>query len=909
MLGHPRPAESDPAGESFTFDKPVGKVSGGKGYADVWKRGFFAWEYKGPHKNLNAAYLQLLEYREALENPPLLVVCDMNRFEVHTNFENTKKRIFAFDLDDLKFNKLTPDCSLPPLDVLRYVFEDPDELRPENTARRVTEEAAEKFCRLAESIELSGADPRRGLDRQKVAHFLMRLLFCLFADSIGLLPEHMFREMIEDHRGRPAPFQRKLRALFEAMANRESAYGPFDILYFNGGLFEDGEVLELNSADIGILSAASRLDWSTVAPSIFGTLFERSLNAEKRSQIGAHYTSAADIALIVGPVVMEPLRRRWADVRGHVTALAEQATAAAGGPAWRSLRRQMQERLVEWMEALGTFRILDPACGSGNFLYVALRGLLDLWWEARMLAADYDLAVPPCPVSPRQLLGIEIDYYAHELTSIVVWIGYLQWLHEHGVGIPSNPVLQKLENIRHGDAILVREGNGKPQEPEWPEAEFIVSNPPFLGGNKLRQELGDKYVDDLFRVYESRVPPFADLVCYWFEKARHQIEAARAKRAGLIGTQGIRGGVNRIVLERIKSSGGIFLAYSDRDWILDGANVHVSMVCFDGGSQTGRTLDGGPVVEIHANLTSAADTPSAVALPENAGICFMGPSAKGDFDIDAETARKMLRAPLNVNGRPNSDVVRPVCSGVDLVQRARGMWTIDFGTSMSEQEAAQYEYPFQYVLKKVKPARTQGRRAIYGTVWWRYGRPRVEMREALTGKRRYIATPATAKHRIFVWREPEVLCNQGTLVFAREDDYFFGVLHSRIHEGWALLMGTQLEDRPRYTPTSTFETFPFPWPPGKEPNSDPRVEAIAEAARELVRQRDNWLNPPGAEKEELKERTLTNLYNERPAWLEQAHARLDEAVFAAYVWPSNLTTAETVERLLALNHGRASVTG
>jgi type II restriction/modification system DNA methylase subunit YeeA len=228
---------------------------------------------------------------------------------------------------------------------------------------------------------------------------------------------------------------------------------------------------------------------------------------------------------------------------------------------------------------------------------------------------------------------------------------------------------------------------------------------------------------------------------------------------------------------------------------------------------------------------------------------------------------------------------------------------------MSEQEAAQYEYPFQYVLKKVKPARTQGRRAIYGTVWWRYGRPRVEMREALTGKRRYIATPATAKHRIFVWREPEVLCNQGTLVFAREDDYFFGVLHSRIHEGWALLMGTQLEDRPRYTPTSTFETFPFPWPPGKEPNSDPRVEAIAEAARELVRQRDNWLNPPGAEKEELKERTLTNLYNERPAWLEQAHARLDEAVFAAYVWPSNLTTAETVERLLALNHGRASVTG
>jgi hypothetical protein len=367
--------------------------------------------------------------------------------------------------------------------------------------------------------------------------------------------------------------------------------------------------------------------------------------------------------------------------------------------------------------------------------------------------------------------------------------------------------------------------------------------------------------------------------------------------------------VNRAVLDSIQDSAHIFNAWSDKPWILDGAAVHVSIICFEDSTNNGHELamlDGAEVLHIHSDLTSGVNTTRAAVLPENVQICFMGPSAKGDFDIDSETARKMLAAPRNVNKRPNSDVVRPVASGVDLVQRNRGLWTIDFGVDMPEDKAAMYELPFEYVRQHVLPVRKENRREAYRQKWWIYGEARPGMRQALKGLKRYIATPATSKHRIFVWVRPEVLCNQGTLVFARSDDYFFGVLHSRLHEVWGLHMGTQLEDRPRYTPTSTFETFPFPWPPGREPQDSPLVTAIADAARKLVEQRDNSLNPPDTAPEELAKLTLTNLYNKRPKWLENAHRKLDEAVFAAYGWPATLTEAQLLERLLALNHERAS---
>jgi len=856
LLGEKNPAEGDPSGERFAFEKPVSKTRGGRGFADVWLRGYFAWEYKGKYKNLQKAYEQLNEYREDLGNPPLLVVCDFERFEVHTNFTDTRKRVYAFSLDDLNRNHVTATCPLPPLDVLRALFGDYSVLRPEYTDAHVTQEAAKLFSRLAERLELENRN--LGASRAEVAHFLMRLLFCLFADSIGLLPDHVFRKMIQsDDRFLPKKFLRKLRLLFEAMSEPDGIFGEHTIKYFNGGLFDTASIIQLDLGDLGILYEVSKnYDWSHIAPAIFGTLFERSLDPARRSLIGAHYTSEEDILLLIDPVLVRPLAQKWEGVKQRVLEALEleRAEEAARNNSQARLRVDLpsEKLLGVWIEELTAVRVLDPACGSGNFLYVALRRMLDVWLEAREFAAENGISlVVSRMVSPTQLFGIETEFYAHELASIVVWIGFLQWKHEHAIREDREPILEKLSNIEHADAILRWDADGKPYEPEWPKADFIIGNPPFVGGNRIRNELGDKYVDDLFSLYASRVGPFADLVCYWFEKARGCLGKRTSLRVGLLATQGIRGGVNRDVLNRIKESGEIFFAQSDRKWPLDGAVVRISMVGFDGGAETLRELDGRVVEVIHSDLSSGTNTTTAEILEENSGVCFMGVSPKGDFDISESDARKMLQSPINVNGRPNSDVVRPVVSGIDIVGRRRDLWTIDFGTDMAQDEAAKYEMPFERVRHIVLPFRELNHRESYRRKWWLFGEPRPAMRKALAGKLRYIATPATAKHRVFVWIPSIVICNQGTLVFARDDDYFFGVLHSVPHETWARAQGTQLrevESGFRYTPNSTFDTFPFPWPPGTEPSEeeDARARAIADAARELVRLRDAWLNPAGS---------------------------------------------------------------
>jgi type II restriction/modification system DNA methylase subunit YeeA len=912
ILGQPTPAASDQVGDTYTFEKHVAKNLGGTGYADVWKRGHFAWEYKRNHSSLTAAYKQLLDYRENLENPPLLVVSDFERFEVHTNWTNTAKRVYKFTLQDLLRHEQTPTCPLPPTDVLRCLFTDPDQLRPDKLAEKVTRDAAAEFAAIAERLELEGPHRLTVQGKEEVARFLMRLLFCLFADSIGLLPDGIFRKMIGESKTKPQTFGPKLRGLFRSMSNRGEFFGPFAIYWFNGGLFDGEEPMELSGADLDNLYRASRMDWSAVEPAIFGTLFERSLDKGKRKLIGAHYTGASDIRLVIDPVIVAPLRRRWEAVRAEVDALAEQA-AVRNGSGSKAIRERMLDLVGGWVTELSRVRVLDPACGSGNFLYVALRSLLDLWLEARQFAAEHRLpTILPEMVSPRQLYGIETDFYAHELASTVVWIGYLQWRYENSMGTPSEPVLEKLNNIEHGDAVLRYDEKGKPYEPEWPVADFIVSNPPFLGGKRLRTELGDKYVDDLFRVYEGRVAAESDLVVYWFEKARAESEAGGAKRAGLLGTQGIRGGANRQVLERIADSAHIFMAWSDLPWLLDGAAVRISIIGFenlDDDEKTAPILDGNPVPTIHPDLTSGANTTNARVLSENAGICFMGTTKVGAFDIEPEVARKMLAAPVNPNGRPNSDVVRPWVNAMDVTRRPRGMFIIDFGTEMTEADAALFEMPFEYVRAHVRPLRKKNKRDSYRTKWWIHGEPRPDLRAALAPLERYVITPSVSKHRLFAWQPVEVLPDHAAFAFTREDDYFFGVLHSRLHEVWARQMGTQLREYEsgfRYTPTSTFETFPFPWPPGKEPKRDPRVKTIAAAAKELVERRDAWLNPPNAEPDELMKRTLTNLYNDRPAWLEQIHAKLDAAVFAAYGWPSTLTNGEILERLLALNQERAA---
>lgn len=893
LIGHPGPVELDPRGTFFRFEAGATKTGGGEGFADVWYRGHFAWEYKGKHADLDKAYRQLLQYREALENPPLLIVSDISSIYIHTNFTNSVKRTFALPIEDL--------ATAAGLDLLRRIFTDPDSFRPGDTSEAVTRKAAEKFALLSDRLRQQGQPP------EAAAHFLIRLLFCLFAEDTGLLPGHIFTRLVQNFRNRPQSFNAQLAQLFAAMSTG-GGFGVEAVPWFDGRLFDDAAILELDAEGLSILLEVSTLDWSAVEPAIFGVLFERSLDPARRSQLGAHYTGKDDILLITEPVLMAPLRREWAALKMELEPLVGKRDASRGATRHK-LDAGLQKRIQQFSDRLAEIRVLDPACGSGNFLYVALRQLLDLQKEVRQYAFETGINPAFHSVSPAQLHGIEISDYAQQLAQATIQIGYIQWLSENGLGLPEEPILQPLDTIRRMDAILAFDENGEPLEPEWPEVDVIIGNPPFLGGKKLRTELGDQYVEVLFTLYSDRVSREADLVVYWFEKARAQIEQGKAKRAGLLATQGIRGGANRQVLDRIKNSGGIFWAYSDRDWILDGANVHVSIVGFDDCSDQSRLLDGQPVQSINSNLTSDVDVTKAVRLSENAEISFMGDIKVGPFDIPDEMAKKLLAAPTNPNGKSNQDVIRPWVNGLDITRRNRNMWIIDFGVDMSEEAAALYEAPYEYVKKYVLPMRIGNRMKNREEKWWIHGDSAPRIREAFSNIQRYVATPRVSKYRLFVWLEKKVLPDCQLIVFARDDDYFFGVLHSRPHELWARALGTQLREASsgfRYTPTTTFETFPFPWPPGREDQQRPQVQAIAAAAAELVRLRDAWLNPPGATAAELKKRTLTNLYNQRPTWLQLAHRKLDETVFAAYGWPPDLSDEQILERLLALNLQRAA---
>jgi type II restriction/modification system DNA methylase subunit YeeA len=883
MLGQPGPTEADPKGEWYAFEKGAGKLAGGDGFADVWKRAFFAWEYKGKRKDRKAAYLQLQGYRDALENPPLLVISDLERIEVHTNFTNLSPVTYTVTLDDLA----SPDPSRA-LEILRAVFTDPNVLRPTLSRQELTEEAARHFAELAVALQARGNEPAA------VAHFLDKLLFCLFAEDAGLLPKGLLSRLATETRSKPDDFAAALGDLFGKMAVGGGMFGAERVQWFNGGLFDNADVLRVTASEIGTLVDVGKLDWSRIEPAIFGTLFERGLDPAQRAQLGAHYTGRDDIWRLVEPVIIRPLRREFEAMAARVTELRLRRDAARKkGP-----DPEAKRRFNAYLERLRAVRVLDPACGSGNFLYVALQALKDLELEAIGWGSLVLREPQQFPrVGPEAVMGIELNAYAAELARVTIWIGEIQWMLNHGFHYRSDPVLQPLDTIECRDALLDVSDPTTPREAEWPAAEFIVGNPPFLGGSLLRGGLGDAYTEALWSVFDGRLPRTSDLCCYWHEKARDRISAKATKRAGLLATQGIRGQQNRRVLERINESGGIFFARSDDPWVLAGANVHISFVGQDDGSEAPAELDGLTVAGINANLTVGLDMTVAHRLRENLGIAFEGDKKGGPFEIPDQLAKTMLAAP-NPDGQDNREIIRPWVNGSDIVGRPRRLWIIDFGVDMAMNEAALYEAPFEYVRNTVKPIRDRNNRASRALRWWIHSEAAPAMRLAVAPLRRFIATPITTKHRLFAWLDPSVLPNNTVAVISREDDYSFGVLHSRPHELWARATGTQLrevESGFRYTPTTCFETFPFPRP------TDEQREMIAAAARELVRLRDGWLNPPSLAPEDLAKRTLTNLYNARPTWLANAHAALDRAVLAAYGWPPDVSDDEILARLLALN--------
>ncbi len=890
MLGEPTPHEVDPIGSQYAFEKRVVKAGGGDGYADVWKRDFFAWEYKGKYKDLKAAYVQLLGYKDDLGNPPLLVVSDIDRIEIRTNFTGLSPVVKTVTLDDLAADD--PSAALA---LLRDVFVAPEEFRPRIEPAQITEKAAKHFAEIAQGMR------SRGHDSEAVAHFLDRILFCLFAEDAGLLPKGILSRLSVASKGRSDVFSNSLAELFAKMSQDGGLFGTEEIEWFNGGLFESGDVIALSGTEITTLVEVSKLNWAKIEPAIFGTLFERGLDPDQRAQLGAHYTDRDAIWGLVEPVILRPLRREYAEMQARVTQL-----ILSGRKVTKATRPEENPNAVfeAFLDRLRRVRVLDPACGSGNFLIVSLWALKDLEFEVIQwgsLVLQRPMQVPQ--IGPEAVLGIELNAYAAELARVTIWIGEIQWMIRHGLGYRRHPILRPLNHIETRDALLDLSDPIKPREAEWPEAEFIVGNPPFLGGKWMRRGLGDQYVDDLFHVYRGRVPLEADFVTYWHEKARARIAAGATRRAGLLANQSIRAGASRLVLEKINTTGQIFFARADEPWVLKGASVHISFVGQDDGTETNLELNGIAVARINPNLTSGLDLTVARAQHENLGLSFMGDTKGGPFEITDAVARDLLAAP-NPDGRNNSDVVRPWINGEDVNGRPRNMWIIDFGVDMPMAEAALYEAPFEYVRAVVRPERVTNRRAFYAEHWWLHVEPRSGLRRALVGLDRFIATTRLSPHRLFAWVPATTLPDSRLIAFATSDDYVFGLLHSRAHELWSRnTAGAQRREALSgltYTPTTTFETFPFPHP------TDEQRERVGEAARRLVELRDGWLNPPELNPTELEKRTLTNLYNKRPTWLANVHGDLDDAVMDAYGWPSDLPDDAILERLLTFNLERSA---
>ncbi len=923
LLGVDKPRDPD----NYCFERGAKKAGGGDGWADVWKRGHFGWENKKPGRDLSAALKQLTDYALQLDNPPLLVVCDRERIVIHTPFTGYPDEPREIRIEQL----IEPEAR----QTLKWVFTDPEKLRPEKSTAAITAEAAGQFAQLAAAMR------GRGEEGQNVAHFLVQCLFCMFAEDEQLLPAGIFTDLLKNAGNDPDKAARRIEKLFAAMQKKGGDYGDHDIAWFNGGLFKTIAIPPLTATDLQALHrAASDMDWRAIDPTIFGTLFERGLDPAARAPLGAHYTDTGTIQKLIQPLVSEPLAAEWA---------ALQATLAAGhghGPKskeGKAARAAYQSFLLR----LNHFRVLDPACGSGNFLYLALKALRDIEKQAHIAAQEYGLGAElSMQTGPHNILGLEINEFAAELARVTVWIGDIQWCRRNGYPHAINPILKPLDGIEHRDALLNPDGS----EADWPTADVIVGNPPFLGGSVMRGELGDDYVETLRKTYDGRVPGGADLVTYWFEKARAQIEAGKLQAAGLVSTNSIRGGANRKVLERIVDTTRIFEAWSDEGWINEGAAVRVSLVGFGPifPVHRGNRLDGAEVGSIHPDLTAdeGLDLTKAIPLQENAATAYLGMKKGGAFDIECDIALHWLKQP-NPNGRPNSDVVKPWVNGTDIVKRRLDKWIVDFGNELPENSAALYEQPFGHVLGHVKPEREKNNREIRRRYWWRFSEPMPALRRAIAEQERVIVTPRVSKHRIFAWRHIETVPDDGVGVIARSDDTTFGILHSRFHELWSLRLCTWLGvgNDPRYTPTTTFETFPFP--PGLTPRDTAPVAGqasppcmaneivaanIAAAARRLNELREAWLNPPEwvdwvitpeeekagfpkrpvakpGHEAELKKRTLTNLYNARPAWLDLAHKALDQAVAAAYGWTDytpDMPDEEILRRLLALNLERAA---
>lgn len=896
--------------------------------------------------------------------PPFLVVVDVGHaIELYSEFSCTGKSYLPFP-DPRSHRILLADLADEAVrERLRLVWSDPHALDPSKHSAKATREVADRLALLAKSLEQAGHSA------EKVGNFLKRCLFTMFAEDVGLIPHDSFTALLESLRGKPETFAPMAESLWATM--KDGGFSPVlreRLLRFNGGLFEDAEALPIGEEQLALLVEASRADWRDVEPAIFGTLLERALDPQERHHLGAHYTPRDYVERLVLPTVVEPLRAEWEAVlvaAVTVTAQGDKAGAIA-------LVKGFHHKLCH-------VRVLDPACGSGNFLYVTFEHLKRLEGEVLNALEGFGeqqaaLELAGMTVDPHQLLGLEVNPRAAAITDMVLWIGYLQWhFRTRGEVLPPEPVIKKFRNVVCRDAVLdydgtepVLDGDGKPttrwdglttkthsttgeQVPDetaqvpllrylnprravWPEADYVVGNPPFLGAATMRRALGDGYVEALRTAWQN-VPDSADFVMYWWQQAAELTRYGKLRRFGFITTNSLRQAFNRRVLQQhLSATPALSLAFAvpDHPWVdaADGAAVRIAMTvgrpATEGIEGTLATVTAeregngeGVLVDLsvrqgvlHADLSAGANVANAGALAANSELANRGVQLFGSGFIVTPTEA----AALGLGQVPGLEChVRPYRNGRDLTDKPRGVLVIDlFGLSA---EAVRDRFPeiFQWVLERVKPERDQNNRASYRINWWVHGEPRKELRKALAGLPRYIATVETAKHRTFLFLDAAILPDNKLVVIASDDAFVLGVLSSRQHVAWTMAAGSTLEDRPVYVKTTCFEPFPFP---DVKEDQRQKVRAIAERL-DAHRKRQQELHPGLG---------LTDMYNvlarlrageplsakEKAiheqglvAILWQLHDELDAAVADAYGWPADLSDEEVLERLVALNAQRA----
>ena len=991
------------------------------------KRGTLAFD-----KALERAYHQARGYITALPahegRPPFLIVCDVGHtIDLYAEFTGTGGQYERFP-DPISHRITLPDLHRPEIrERLRKVWLDPHALDPSKLAAQVTRDIASRLAVLAKSLEADGHDP------QVIAGFLQRSLFTMFAEDIGLLPENGFQTLLEKVKDTPRGFSVLASALWKEMATgtQYSALLFKEIAHFNGGLFENTSALPLSAAQLAMLADAAATDWSAVEPSIFGTLLTRALDSRERHKLGAEYTPRSYVERLIRPTIIGPLRDEWEAVRVAAATLQEEAdqlelqadtlqaqaaTQLAAGTSAKAketgaestrLRREATRKDAEALDQVIAFhrrlcklRILDPACGTANFLYVTMEHMKRLEAEVLELVTglggDAGMEMHGFRVRPEQFIGLEINKQAVAIAQLVLWIGYFQWQRKTTgkADTGDRPLLPKDQSIFEQDAVLAYDErtprrdpesgeiltvwNGhttkphpitgkevpdesartvlfdysNPKRAEWPQADYIVGNPPFIGASRMREALGDGYTEALRKAWKGSVPESADFVMFWWQKAAELVRDGKAKRFGFITTNSIHQTFNRRVIEPFVAAGKkpLHLAYAipDHPWIdsADGAAVRIAMTVAAPGKAEGilekviteqAREDGEHEVTVirsggtlAANLQIGVDIGSSLALTSNSNISSRGHElGSAGFILTSEEASRLVDYSSNV---PIS-IIRPYRNGRDLTDKPRNVMLIDaYGFSESD---LRENHPaiYQHLMNRVLPERATNRDERLREYWWLHRRSRADWRSMASGLQRYIATVETSKYRFFTFLDQDILPDNKLILFACDDSFILGILSSSVHVSWTLAMGSQLGPTPVYVKTTCFEPFPFP----ALEESPPKLR-IRDLGERLDAHRKR-------QQEQHPDLTLTGIYNvleklragealnarDRETHdkglisvLKQIHDDLDAAVLEAYGWTGIATatppadilahggpTAEALEQkilthLVALNHERAA---